>query len=165
MSRKVDPTAKNLSDDDKRYLVQRGLVSDSTMPVSEQRKLVDPDLPSLEDRANTGDVNTANLSIEDLERLLKAKRAEQDAVEPKSLFGSASGATPEEEDDEDEDEEISAPYDGYVKSQLSAEIARRNEGRDEDDQITVEPPANKAEFIAALEADDEAQSEDDEDEE
>lgn len=56
-------------------------------------------------------------------------------------------------DDEDEG------YSDWSVKELKAEIDSRNEDRDEDDQIVPEEPGNKAELVAALEADDEASDE------
>lgn len=154
MSREVDPNSSNLSTDDKIYLIQRGQMPTSVMSVEEQRKLVDPDSNTLalEDRANTGDVNTSSLSIDELEELLAARRAEQDAVDPASLFGSQSGPA---DDDDDDDDEVVAPYDQYSKATLYAEVQRRNEDRDDEDKIVVPAPGNKPEYVTALEEDDE----------
>ena len=49
-------------------------------------------------------------------------------------------------------------YADLSKSDLKAEVEARNEARDEDDLIEVDAPGNKAELIAALEADDAAQA-------
>lgn len=47
------------------------------------------------------------------------------------------------------------PFEKQTVPDLQAEINRRNSERaDVDDQIVVEPPANKPELVAALEADD-----------
>lgn len=57
------------------------------------------------------------------------------------------------EDEEDSDE---VAYSDFSVDDLKAEIATRNEDRDEDDHIVVGGKGNKADLIAALEADDEA---------
>lgn len=164
MSREVDPNAKNLSDDDKIYLIQRGLMPTSVMSVQEQRKLVDPDLASLslEERANTGDVNTDNLSIEQLEELLEARRAAE-VKDPRELMkpaGEAAATRDGDDEDESDGEPLEPPYDQYTNAQLRAELDRRNEDRDEDEKLPLS--GSKAELVSRLEEDD---SEDDEDDE
>lgn len=147
MSREID--MDNLSEDDKVYLAQRAQLPASVMPVDEQRRLLDPEQGtlSLEQRANTGTVNTANLTVEQLEELLAERRAQQD--DPQSLMklsgeAAATAETSEEEEDEG--------YAGLKKGQLIALIQERNEGRPEDEQLDT--TGNKSELIALLEADD-----------
>lgn len=163
MSRKVDPNNPSLSEEDKRYLASRAQLPTSVMSVEEQRQLLDPEQNalSLENRANTGDVNTANISTEALEEELKRRRAEQEAVVPKELFGSTSGAAPDEDEDDDDDDALEPPYDaeGVTKAMLLTEINRRNQGRDDEDKISV--VGTKPELAAALaEDDDDAEDED-----
>lgn len=50
------------------------------------------------------------------------------------------------------------PYSEWLKADLEAEVDRRNEGRSDDGLIEVEAPGNKPDLIAALEADDAANS-------
>lgn len=50
-------------------------------------------------------------------------------------------------------------YASWKKDQLEAEVDRRNEDREDDDLIEVEAPGNKAELVAALQADDAARAE------
>lgn len=150
MSRKID--LQNLSDDDKIYLAQRGQLSTDVASVAEQRELLDPerDVLSLDQRANTGDVNTSNLTIDQLEALLAEKRAA--LVDPATLMGkSAEAAATADEDEEGEG------YDDFSKADLIIEIQARNEARDADNQLPI--VGNKAELRAVLEADD---AEDDE---
>lgn len=156
MSREVDPNASNLSDDDKLYLAQRGRLPLSVASVEEQRALLDLETTAnipLSERANTGDMNTAGITTEELEAELARRREVQDSVDPKSLFGSESGAAPD--DDDDDVEPLEAPYEQYTKAELYSEVQRRNEDREEDEQIVVEAPGNKAEYVAALDEDDE----------
>lgn len=66
-------------------------------------------------------------------------------------------------EDAEADDEV-PPYEEWDKADLEAEVARRNEGRDEDDQIVPEGTGKsggvvKADLVTALEADDEAASE------
>lgn len=67
----------------------------------------------------------------------------------------AEGAVEGSEDPEDSGPK---PYSEWLKADLEAEVASRNEGRDEDDAIEVEGSGNKPDLIAALEADDAANS-------
>lgn len=53
----------------------------------------------------------------------------------------------------------SVDYASWKKDQLEAEVDRRNEDREDDDLIEVEAPGNKAELVAALQADDAARAE------
>lgn len=157
MSREVDPYASNLSTDDKIYLIQRAKMPTDVMSVADQRKLVDLDAVPLDERANTGDVNTANLSIDQLEELLAARRAEAEEVEPKKLFSNESGTA---SDDDEDSEPLEPPYNQYTNPQLRAEIERRNSELDEDDE-KLALTGTKDELVARLEEDD-ADDEDDE---
>lgn len=56
------------------------------------------------------------------------------------------------DDDQVGDQQV--PYSKWKKDDLQAEVARRNEGREDADLIEVEAPGNKPELVAALEADD-----------
>ena len=162
MSRDVDPNAKNLSDDDKLYLAQRGQLPTDVMSVEDQRKLLDPSGagPSVLELGNTGTV--ATMTTDELEAELERRRAE--VVDPKKLAdlmtnpGGLKGAEADEEDEDDGP--LEAPYDQYSKAKLSAELARRNEERDEDDQLALS--GNKQELVDRLDEDD--ASEDDEEE-
>lgn len=149
MSRKID--MDNLSDDDKIYLAQRGQLPESVASIAEQREMLTAEPAPLDAVANTGTVNTANLSVEELEALLKKARAAA-KVDPKTLMKkpAAEAALAEEEE-----EGLEPPYDQYTKGQLYAEIARRNEGRADEDIIEIEPPGNKANYVEALAGDDE----------
>lgn len=82
----------------------------------------------LEERANTGDANTANLSAEEFQR-----QAEANA------------------EDEDSEEDEDADYSTWTNDELRAEIQRRNDEEGKDLDIM----GKKAELIAVLEADDE----------
>lgn len=155
MSRQVDPNSSNLSKEDKLYLAARGQLPVSTMPVEEQRQLLDPDAPTLEQRANTGDVNTVNISKEEFEELQKLRAAAEKATDAKKLFGSTSGAGDDE--DESDDEPLEAPYDQYTNAQLRAEIERRNEDREDDEKLAL--TGTKPELVERLDEDD---AEDDE---
>lgn len=50
------------------------------------------------------------------------------------------------------------PYAKWKKADLEAEVARRNEGRDDDDVIEVEGAGTVADLAAALDGDDAAQA-------
>lgn len=47
-------------------------------------------------------------------------------------------------------------YEGWTKAQLLAEIAKRNEAADDDDQLDVKAAAKNEDLVAILEADDKA---------
>lgn len=51
-------------------------------------------------------------------------------------------------------ETAASKYEGVSVNDLKAEIAKRNEGRDEDKKIVPAEPGNRAELVAALIADD-----------
>lgn len=65
----------------------------------------------------------------------------QSGSDPQS--GSADGGTSDD-----------SKYASMSKAELEAEVAKRNEGRDEADQIAVEGRGNKPDLLAALKADD-----------
>lgn len=67
------------------------------------------------------------------------------------------GTEPEDTEDEDDEEEVD--YNDFSVEELKAEIATRNEEREEADEIKVAGKGNKADLIAALSADDEAEEE------
>lgn len=69
-----------------------------------------------------------------------------DLVDAPGVFGDA--------DESGEDADDSVLYGAFSKGDLEAEVARRNEGRDEADLIVVGGRGNKSDLIAALEADD-----------
>lgn len=150
MSREIDMSGDlaSLSHEDQVYLAQRGLLPTSAVSLEKQRAMLTVGELSLEERANTGDANTANLTIEELEELLEAKRAEAAADDPAKAFGKEGVEAAETAEDE-----VLPPYDRYTNAQLTAELIRRNEERDEDDQLPI--AGNKAELVARLEADDE----------
>ena len=150
MSRAIDMSGDlaSLSYEDKQYLSQRGLLPTSVASIEEQREMnKTADQLPLEERANTGDVNAQGLTIEQLEELLEAKRAEMEATDTEALFGQEGVDAVEQDEDE-----ITPPYDRYTNAQLTGELARRNEDRDEDDQLSL--TGNKAELVARLEEDD-----------
>lgn len=144
MSREIDMA--NLSEDDKLYLAQRGQLPADVASVEEQRQMLDPEAQALalEDRANTGDVNLANVSKEYLEAELARRREAEAEVDTLALMSKEGLEGAEDSGTED--------YSGWTKSQLLAEIADRNEKRDSDQELSL--VGNKADLIAALEADD-----------
>lgn len=73
------------------------------------------------------------------------------------LFGDVPEGADEETGSDPEDEEVD--YNDFSVDELKAEIAARNEERDEDDQIEVDSKAKKADLIAALEAADAEEAE------
>lgn len=146
MSRKID--MENLSQDDKVYLAQRGLLSTDIASVEEQRSWLDPEANArtLDQIANTGDVNVANLTTEELEAELERRRAEAKAgQQPKLEPVGAKQATVEEDPAEES-------YNDWNKAQLIAELQARNENRPEDEQFPI--GGNKGELVALLEGDD-----------
>lgn len=141
MSKIVDTSQgyENLSDEDLQYLAQRDDTQAATELANREVSTDQSQPRPIEEIANTGDANTAGESIEELEARLEAMKAEQ-------------GVGEEDEEDEGldpDDYETTSNYD------LRAEIARRNEGRDEADQLSME--GRKADLIATLEADDESE--------
>lgn len=60
--------------------------------------------------------------------------------------------------DGDSADATTKPYSKWKKDDLQAEVARRNEGRDDDDLIVVEGKGNVPDLAAALEGDDVAQA-------
>lgn len=147
MSRNVDKSdLKALEADDLKYLHDRNQITDEQLAealgasVKDVRNALQSrsSIP-LEDRPNTGDANTINLTKEEYEALL----------------AKASGASDEDENEDDSsDEGLEPPYDreGITNDMLRAEIARRNEDRDEDDQLSLS--GKKEDLIATLEEDD-----------
>lgn len=63
-----------------------------------------------------------------------------------------------EEDAATEEDEETVDYNDWTVARLKEEINRRNEDRDEDDEI-VPDGTNKPDLVAALEADDEGDEE------
>lgn len=150
MSRKID--MDKLSDDDKLYLAQRGELPTDVMSDEDQRKLLDPEQgrQTLDQIANTGDVNLAGVTVEELEAELEKRREVQEDVNPQKLLkpeGKEAALA----------EETDRPYSDWSKAELSTEIIARNEQRPEDDQLHT--GGTKSELIAVLEANDEAESE------
>jgi hypothetical protein len=162
MARDIDMSdPKKWSHDDKVYLAQRGLLPVEVSSVEEQRRMLDPEqgVISWEDRVNTGDVNLANVTTEELERELKA-RADAQESDPRKLFTKEgkSGALAEAEDDvdsddEDEDEDDS-DYESWSKDKLLTELGKRNDQREADGEDTLPLSGNKAELAARLHEDD-----------
>jgi hypothetical protein len=160
VSREVDPNKKNLSDDDKMYLAQRGLLSTDVMSVEDQRKMLDPDKagPSALELANTGTV--ATMTTDELEAELERRRAAVDD-DPSKLFtnpGGLAGAAADED-------RISGDYDDHTKGELSAEIdARNTEREDEDDYEPMALSGSKAQLVTRLQDDDADRAADSDDE-
>lgn len=159
MSREVNPNAKNLSDDDKLYLAQRGQLPVEIMSTEDQRKLLDPSRtnPTGLELANTGTV--ATMTTEDLEAELERRRAEVVSEDDLKKLMTNPGGVDGAAADEDDDDRITENYDSYKKGQLSAEIAARNSDREENDEFDgYEPMAlsgSKDELVARLTQDDE----------
>jgi hypothetical protein len=83
-----------------------------------------------------------------------AKKITNDSAWVDGEADSGSGDTSEESGVGDEP----VPYAKRKKADLEAEVASRNEGREDDDLIVVEGKGTVADLAAALEADDAAQA-------
>lgn len=143
MSKTIDLSkgVEALDDDDLLYLAAR---DNQEAHTELARREISTDQSSgrpLAEVAHTGDANTRGESIEELEARLARMKAEQGV-----------------EDDAEEDEGLEPPYDQHTNDELRAEIVRRNENRDEDDQLSI--TGRKDELIAELERDDEESEED-----
>lgn len=137
MSRKIDTSDGygDLSDEDLQYLAQRD-DQEAAAELNDRGGSIDVSKPRpIEEVANTGDANTSGESIEELEQRLARMKEEQGAGEA------------------DDDEGLEPPYDQYRNDDLRSEIVRRNEGRDEADQLSLD--GRKEDLVATLEADDE----------
>lgn len=149
MSKTIDLSDLSaLSEDDLIYAHQRNLINDEQLAeatgndefeLAEQIHQSGGKPTPLEEVANTGDANTGGLTIEQLERELERRRAQEARNQPDA-----------EEDDEDA---ITAPYEAYSNNELRGEISRRNQGRAEEDQLSLD--GKKVDLVATLEADDE----------
>ena len=147
MSRTISKEEALASGDeaDLRYLHERGRVSTEEVAAAlgvREGKLHAAiteaggrDTP-IEDKPNTGDANTSGHTIASHEAMVDRMRYDQGV------------------DSDDDDEPLVLPED-YASANndlLRAEISRRNESRDEDDQLSLS--GKKADLIATLEADD-----------
>lgn len=162
MAREIDMSdPDSWDDDDVLYLAQRAELPLSYMEEGEQRKLLSHDTLLVEDRANTGDANTDNLTIEQLEDLLEKRRAEAEAVHPPDLFTPEGLAGAQDDDEDGELEPLEPPYDQYKKAQLSAELERRNEEREieEGDEGYLNLSGTNVDLETRLYEDDEAHKE------
>lgn len=89
----------------------------------------------------------------------------KDLVHPDDLTGGSEKKAKDKKSKPDGSDETGAgssevaDYTGseWTKAKLEAEVESRNEDRQDDELIEVDAPGNKAELIAALEADDAAQ--------
>lgn len=137
-----------LDEEDLRYLHERGKISDGELAkavgakegdvvqaITSQGGVATP----IEDVPNTGDANTMGHTIESHEAKVERMRFEEGVAADNEPF-----LKPEE-------------YADAKKDLLLAEISRRNEGRDEDNQISLQ--GRKEDLVAALEEDDEAADE------
>lgn len=115
MSREIDPNTKKLSDYDKQYLEDRGVLPREE-PVYAGTTL-------LKELPNTGDANTAGLTIEELEaeldRRREAEAEESDANQEKYQEALAAQGL-------DEESEPSADYTkGWTQDSRREELAKR----------------------------------------
>lgn len=86
----------------------------------------------------------------------------EEPVSPRQAARVADDAASDEDTDGPEGDGEDRSYSAWTKPELESEVARRNEGRDEDDLIEVEGKGNKPDLVAALEADDAASVDGDE---
>lgn len=139
MSKDIDTSQglEGLSIEDLQYLAARDNQEAAAL-LAEQDASLDLASPRpIGEVAHTGDANTSGESIEDLERRLAAMKADQGASD---------------EDDED-DEALEPPYDQYKNDDLRSEIVRRNEGREDEDKLSLD--GKKEDLIQTLVDDDE----------
>jgi hypothetical protein len=180
MSREIERErieSGSLSEDEIRYLQERDRLPANYTKVATGQFQATP----VESTANTGTV--ATMTTEDLEAELERRRVMQEAAgggfhestvpgvhiptRKDAMHVAPNGGTPEalrtpgsgvastvqtEDDDEDDGE-----YGDWTNNELRAEIARRNDGREEADKLSLD--GKKADLIATLEADDEADDE------
>jgi hypothetical protein len=130
MSREIDTDdLESLSDEELQYLAQRdnqeasALLAERDIDTDQSKEV------PIENQANTGDANTAGLTIEEQEAKVEAMAAEQEVEEGEDL-----------------------DYESMVNDDLRTEIVRRNEARADDDQLSLE--GRKADLIATLREDD-----------
>jgi hypothetical protein len=142
MSKVIDTSdLGSLSDEDLQFLAARDNEEAASILDERGASLNLQKGTPLDQRANTGDANTAGETIEQLEARLARMKSEQAAD-----AGDAG--------DDDEDDEGLGPddYADATNDQLRSEIISRNEGRDEADKLSLD--GKKADLIATLEADD-----------
>lgn len=151
MSKTIDipDDLSSLDEEDLKYLHDRGRITDEQLAQAldtDEDTLVSTITEAgpnkgvpLEETPNTGDANTAGLSKEAHDRQLARMAKEQGS------------------DVDDDDEPLVAPeeYRSVKNDLLRAEIARRNEGRDEDEKLSLD--GNKEALATTLEEDDAAE--------
>lgn len=139
MSKTIDTSQgyEDLSTEDLQYLAARD-DQEAAALLAERDESLDLSRPRpIDEVANTGDANTGGESIEELEARLARMKEEQGVSD----------------DDDEEDEALEPPYEQYKNDELRSEIIRRNEGRDEDEKLSLD--GRKEDLVATLEADDE----------
>lgn len=160
MSRVIEPeriAEFDLDEDEMRYLAQRGQLDESRLD-SEQREQLREALDGSGQSpphafANTGTMNTAGETIEDLERRLermKEEQASQQAAEsmqrevrrqrrPVTSEDPEEGPDEDEDGEEDESEpEAYATEDGWTNDTRRAELSRRGLSIDGDKQELID---------------------------
>lgn len=168
MSRTIDPekiSSGKLTEDELLYLAQRDMlpadVREDYETQEEIRRRLEGIRPMLADIPNTGDANTRGITLAQLEAM--GLELLDDGLNPPRQFQSARlGDTiddiegMEEEEEEDDDDLSEVPYTDkrWTNDRLRAEIAGRNEDRDEAAQLSLE--GKKEDLIRTLEADDES---------
>lgn len=139
MSKTIDTSQGygDLSTEDLQYLAARDDQEASAVLAERDESLNLSKPRPIDEVANTGDANTSGESIEQLEARLARMKEEQGVSD----------------DDEEEDEALEPPYEQYKNDELRSEIIRRNEGRDEDEKLSLD--GRKEDLVATLEEDDE----------
>lgn len=153
MARHIEPGSE-LSQEDYDYLAARGRVDEMVNAYG----CTIPD--SVGPRDEEGNP-PAPVEFADLQERLPAPatppgQMEQAAPDQFNADGTVRG---DDDFDDDETDEI-PPYEEWKKAELLAEIERRNAERDDDDQISPEDEKN-ATLAAALNADDDAHPDED----
>jgi hypothetical protein len=140
MSKDID-TSKGYGDLDEDDLLYLSARDDQAAAAELANRGVNTDQSGdrpIEEIANTGDANTAGESIEELEARLQRMRDEQGV-------------------EDSDDEGLEPPYDEYKNDDLRSEIIRRNEGREDEDKLSLD--GKKDDLVATLEMDDQEDEE------
>lgn len=150
MSRQID-LSKSLSDEDRQYLVDRADYESLRQAGALDEAPMDPNLaggPGLDDsglRANTGDMGSP---------LKLQEREDQGPPPPRTAPGSHTETLPTVSNATADPSLGSEPYEHWTNDQLRAEIDKRNEELEDDDE-KLSRDGNKADLVATLRSDDE----------
>lgn len=160
----------DLSEEEFIYLAQRDQLPEGVRAKAEAvlraRKLLANSPPPVNEVANTGTVNTVGITRQQLEDM--GLELLEDGLNPPEQFDSARmgdrapGAPeptegtaqplPDDGEEVDEEDDEDRPYSAWTKRELTAELYRRNEDRDEESQLAI--TGTKDELVAELERDD-----------